>query len=509
MSTTIDLATLLERATAGCRQKKALIWESGECTYGEFRDRTHGLANALVKFGVSPGDRVGILFGNSPWFLEAFWAVIACGGIAAPLNTRLLPGEMERVLEDCDPKILILEGDFSPLVAEITPRVPSVRTIICRGTSIPPYWHNYETVIAENRGPWIQPLIDPRAPCALYYTAGSTGEPKAAIRNHLSMSWITFYRSSRHAEDTVYLHSSPMFHTNTISCAALLVAGGTMVIMRRFDPDVYLEQVDRYQVTDVSLRTTTAQRLLDSQKVSQLDGRSVLNIGFAASPLTKTVRDGIFQIFPNAKVTNGFGMTECSGIVSHTLSRESPKEPTCVGKPPPFTEVRIVDEKTQNVPEGDVGQVIVRSAGMMDGYWRSPGLTSEALRDGWLYTGDLGRFDEDKDLHLVGRKKDVIITGAENVRSLEVESVIELMPDVVEVAVIGLPDHEWGEAVTAVVVPRKQSLTGEDVIYHCRSKLAGYKVPKQVFFLESLPRNSNGKVVKPALHRLISKQPNN
>jgi long-chain acyl-CoA synthetase len=501
---TIDLATLLERATAGYGDNTALIWENGSCTYGALRDRMHRLANALVNLGVRPGDRVGILFGNSPWFIESFWAAIACGAIVAPLNIRLTPVEMERVLTDCEPKVLIFDGEFNSLISNVLPTARFVESVICRGSLPGVYWEDYEDLLEKSPITWKQELFDPVSPCALYYTAGSTGSPKAAIRNHLAMSWIAFYRAMRHSENTVYLHSTPMFHTNSVSCAALLVAGGQTVIMRRFDADLYLDLIERYRVTDVSLRTTTAQRLLDSPKVYSFNGSSVLNISFAASPLTKTVRDGVFRIFPNANVTNGFGMTECSGMANHTISRENPKEPTCVGKPPPFAEVKIVDVVSDTeVHRGEIGEVVVRSAGMMDGYWRSPELTAETIRNGWLYTGDLGRQDEDGDLHLVGRKKDVIITGAENVRSLEVEAVIESMEEVLEVAVIGLPSREWGETVSAAVVPRKDSLTAQEIIQYCRSRLAGYKIPKSIFFLDSLPRNSNGKVARPLLKTML------
>ena len=346
-------------------------------------------------------------------------------------------------------------------------------------------------------------LAPPRAeialddPCAIYYTAGTTGASKGAVRSHLSVTWGLGTLGSRIRHDEVYLGRAPMYHTggSLTGPFGALAAGATLVSMRSFDARALLEAVERHRVTRLYLHPTlVANAIFEELDRETYDLRSVRYLQWTAGPLPEATRGAILERFPGLPLETTYGMTEVSNIASYEYPGAGPLKPAnCVGFGPPGSQLDILDEAGLPLAAGEAGEIVVRSPTAMSGYWRDPATTAQVLVDGWLRTGDLGHLDDEGFLHLAGRQKDAIVTAGETVHASEVESVLANLPGLAEAAVIGLPDATWGEAVTAVVVG---SLPEADIVAACRAKLPGYKCPKRIIFAESIPRNGIGKVLK-------------
>jgi fatty-acyl-CoA synthase len=340
-------------------------------------------------------------------------------------------------------------------------------------------------------------------PCAIYYTAGTTGASKGAVRSHLSVAWGLGLLATRIASDDVYLARAPMYHTggSLTGPFAALAAGATLVSVRGFDARAVLTAVERHGVTRLYVHPTlVARAIFDELDRQRYDVSSIRYLQWTAGVLPEAVRAEILERFPGLPLETTYGMTEVSNIASYEYPGRGPLKPaSCVGLGPPGTELRIEHEAGQELNPGDQGEIVVRSPTAMSGYWRDPAATAQVLVDGWLHTGDLGRLDEDGRLYLTGRQKDAIVTGGETVHASEVETVLAGVPGVVEAAVIGLPDAAWGEAITAVVTG---SASTDDIAAACRAALPGYKCPKRVILVDAIPRNAIGKVVK---HELVAR----
>ncbi len=500
----IDAGKLLRRGAQRNPGKVAVIWEDGARTYGELLRRVDRLSAGLAARGVQRGDRVGVLFQNGPHFLEVWWAVAQMGAIVVPLSTRALPHDFVYVLNDAQAVAVLADAEFLPTLLDIRREVPSLRLLVGQGAPLP------EVVPFEALadGPAVAPPAVDLAlpdPCAIYYTAGTTGVSKGAVRSHLSVTWGLALLAARIPPSEIYLARAPMYHTggSLTRPFATLAAGATLVSMRHFDARALLSAVERYRLTRIYVHPTlVANALLDEMARHRYDLSSLRYIQWTAGPLPEAVRARLLDAFPGLPFEVTYGMTEVSNIASYEYTGGPLKAASCVGLGPVGTAVRIVDEDGQPAPAEQVGEVAVRSPTAMTEYWRDPERTATVLTAGWVHTGDLGFLDEDGYLHLAGRQKDSIKTGGETVHAVEVENALASLPAVLEAAVVGLPDATWGEAVTAIVVPRSgAALTPATVIAHCRERLPGYKCPKRVLFVDSLPKNSVGKVQKVELVR--------
>jgi long-chain acyl-CoA synthetase len=501
----IHVGKLLRRGAERNPGRVAVIWEEGTRTYGELLRRVDRLAAGLAARGVQPGDRVGVLFQNGPHFLEAWWAVAQMGAVVVPLSTRALPHDYVYVLNDAQATAVLADAEFLPTLMDLRHEVPSLRLVVGQGAPLPPEVVPFEALAT---GPAAAaPAVDLTLndPCAIYYTAGTTGVSKGAVRSHLSVTWGLALLAARIPPNEVYLARAPMYHTggSLTGPFATLAAGATLVSMRHFDARALLAAVEHYRLTRIYVHPTlVANALLDEMAHHHYDLSSLRYVQWTAGPLPEAVRARILAAFPGLPFEVTYGMTEVSNIASYEYSGGPLKAANCVGVGPVGTAIRIVDENDQPLPAERVGEVAVRSPTAMTEYWRDPERTATVLAGGWVHSGDLGYLDEDGYLHLAGRQKDSIKTGGETVHAVEVENALASLPGVVEAAVVGLPDATWGEAVTAVVVPRPGAeLTPSAVIAHCRHHLPGYKCPKHVLFVDSLPKNSVGKVQKPELVR--------
>lgn len=483
--------------------KTAFVFESRRYTFKQVNERVNRLINALADLGVEKGDRVGILAYNCPQYFEVF-GLAKAGRVCVPLNYRSVGRELVYLINDSESNTLILESEFADVVNSIRHELDGVRNFICLDAARENML-SYEQLIS--RFPPDEPTDDVEAddPCVLFYTSGTTGHPKGAIHTNKSLVAEIMLRHSDFGSDDIALCVMPFFHVagSATTLFPAFGSGATIVIHRTFDEALVLAAIEREKVTYVGLVPAMVIRLLEHPNLSQYDLSSLRTIMYVGAPMPiEVLRRGIGhfgEIF-----TQLFGQTETLNLAvldkeEHKLEG-SPKEIKkleSAGKPFVEGELRIVDEQGRDVPMGEVGEIVARSDRMMTGYWKMPDQTAETIKDGWLHTGDMGKMDEDGHIYLVDRKKDMIISGGENIYSREVEEVLYMHPAVLEAAVIGVPDEKWGESVKAVVVLKEGAAASEeDIIDFCKGHLASYKKPRSVEFQDSLPKTASGKIKK-------------
>ncbi len=475
-------------------------------SWGEVFRRVEVTAGFLASSGLRKGERVAVLSLNSHHYFELYFAVPLAGGILVPLNYRLADPELSDQLEEAEPSLLLTDAEFEERGRRLASRVHSVRQTLSTGS------REWESGLRKEHRLEVLPDVVEDDPVGIFYTGGAGGRSKGAVLTHRNLfdAAVQIGPAMGYREDDVYLHAGPMFHladgAGSLSCSLL---GATHVFIPSFDPLALMDVVHRWRVTTFTLVPTMYRMLMDAPEFDPERLSSLRRIFFSAAPMPEAMIRSIFECFP-CGIGQGYGMTEASSriavmppetyaaVLQGTEARKHLL--SSAGREVPGLEVRIVDDEGREVGVGEVGEIVVRGTVVMSEYWRRPDLTASALRGGWLHTGDLGYLDGDGYLYVVDRLKDMIISGGENVYSLEVESVIARHPAVADVAVVGLPDELWGERVHAVVVPRPGSEpTASEIRAFCRQHLAGYKVPKSVEFVQELPRTAAGKVLKDRL----------
>ncbi len=478
-------------------------------TWSELEDRVARLAGSFQSAGLNRNDRVAILARNSDVHLEYYFATIWAGGIFVPINYRLKPREMGPVLKNCGAEILIIDDYSYSKLGEILENSPVIKTIIYTGRNdAPEKLIDHESFL--NSG---EPVPDAdrfgEDVAMIIYTGGTTGQPKGVMLTHNnvisnSQSALKILNDDK---PWVYMHSAPMYHIADCQWnAGVTMTGGTHVFLEKFEPEKVLKTIDRYKVTHTALVPTMIKILCDVSDINSYDLSSLRKINFGGSPISSELIKKARDSFPTCEFIQGYGLTETSPNISMLPDRcntlENPKIESA-GRPVPGMSVKIVDKNGNEVPRGKIGEIITKGPHVMAGYWNQPKETERAIRNGWFHTGDLGYVDQNGFIFIVDRLKDMIITGGENVYSTEVETVFEKMDGVDSCAVIGIPDKKWGEAVHAIVVPKKNAeLSEENVRSHCRKYLADYKCPKSVEIRwEPLPVSGPGKVLKRELRK--------
>lgn len=483
--------------------KTAFIFEGQSHTFKQVNERTNSLANGLADLGIRKGDRVGILANNCPQYFEVF-GLAKAGMVCVPLNHRSVGRELSYLIDNSGITALILESEFVGLVDSIRHELETVRSFICLDAEVEGIL-NYEELI--RRFPAEEPTVDLEVddPCVLFYTSGTTGRPKGAIHTHRSLIAESRVPHRNLSASDVVLCVMPFFHVGG-SAAHLIpafTAGATLVIHKRFDEARVLETIHRERVTYVFLVPTMIIRILEHPRLMDYDLSSLHGVGYTGAPMPlEALRKGIALLgqvfFQELGQTETLNMTMLKRE-EHTLdgSLTELARLESVGRPLGEGELRIVDEQGRDVPLGEAGEIAARSERTMVGYWRMPEETAFTIRDGWLHTGDVGRMDEDGYVYLVDRKKDMIISGGENIYSREVEDILHMHPAVADAAVVGVPDEKWGESVKAVVVLKKGATTSEEeIIDFCKANLASYKKPRSVEFRDDLPKTASGKIRK-------------
>jgi acyl-CoA synthetase (AMP-forming)/AMP-acid ligase II len=500
---------LMEVARTGS-SKLAVTFEEHSFTFDELLARTFRLVHALENLGLEKGDRVAILSQNCHQYRELFWAVALGGFMIVPVNYRLTGGEIAYILNDSGAKVLLLSDEYTLLTDSIRVELKSVEHYV--GIQTRADWLvDYEEMLARSTAepPAELPLAEDLL--WLLYTSGTTGRPKGAMHTHRSVTALVdaAVKNFEIGEDTRSLVITPFYALSGGGWDSICSCMGSMtVIHRNFNPMDFLETVQNDRITDVHLVPVMINFIVNAPDIGKYDLSSLKRITYGASPMPpELLKKAIEKIGPI--FTQDYGCAE-GGLLTmlpeseHVL--DGPEEKTrrlaSCGKGLPEFDVRVLDESGNEVKPGEIGEMTVAGDCVMKGYWNMPEMTAETLRDGRLYTGDLATIDEGGFIYIVDRKKDMIISGAMNIYPREIEDVLFGHPAVLEAAVIGVPDDEWGESVKALVVLKQgMECTEDELIEFCKTRLAGYKKPRSVEFTDTLPRNPSGKVLKRELRK--------
>ncbi|WP_037368196.1 long-chain-fatty-acid--CoA ligase [Amycolatopsis orientalis] len=493
----------LHRSVQQTPDAPSTVFGERERTFAETAERVARLAGALREAGVRQGDRVAILALNSDRYAEFLLAVPWADAVFVPVNIRWAVPEISGSLVECDARVLFVDEKFAPMVPALRQEHPGLTTVVYCGDGAPPEGMlGYEELVAA-----AEPVEDARrgggSLAGVYYTGGTTGSAKGVMLSHdnLLTSALGSAATGRFCEPGGrMLHAAPMFHlADGAAWAAQTAIGGAHVIVPAFDPAGVLAAFSEHQVTSALLVPTMIGMLVSHPGTDGYDLSGVRHLIYGASPISEPVLEKAMALFPNAGFVQAYGMTELSPVATLLLpeDHDDPRRRLSAGRAAPHAEVRIVDDQDNEVPRGTVGEVVSRGGHVMLGYWNQPEATAQAVRDGWMHTGDGGRMDEDGYVYIVDRIKDMIVTGGENVYSVEVEKALALHPAVESCAVIGVPDSEFGERVHAVVVlAAGRTADAEELREFCKQRIAGYKTPRSVEFVESLPLSGAGKILK-------------
>jgi len=509
MGTGFSLTQSIRRSATLTPDATATIDGPRVRTHAMFVERVARFAGCLQSLGMQPGDRVSALALNSDRFLEYYMGTWWAGGLAAPLNIRWTNEEMARALRLAGSSVLVVDKTFAPRVADIREAAPCVREVIGIDLDTAQYL-DYETLMTNSMA--VEDLgRRGRDAACLLFTGGTTGTPKAVELSHESLvaAGIAMRAMGCGTKDRL-LHAPPLFHMGGLQMALChWLGGGTHVLIPSFDPAAVARAIREQAVTDVLLAPTMIEMFLSQAELVAEDLRSLRQIFYGTSPMTPALLARAMEVIPGATFVQGYGMTETAmtvmlGPEHHSEEGRKLGRLSSIGTPSPFAEVRIVSPDGTDLGRDQPGELWVRGPSVMSGYWRMPEETAAAFSDGWLKTGDGAFLDSGGFIHLTDRIKDMIITGGENVFSVEVEKVVATHPAVSAVAVIGVPHPQWGEQVHAVVVPTPgMDVAVADLVDFCRQRLAGYKVPRSISFLDELPLSAAGKVLKTELRQLM------
>jgi acyl-CoA synthetase (AMP-forming)/AMP-acid ligase II len=507
----------LRRAARLFPDKAAVIDGKHRYTYRQLEERVHRLSNALRQRGIGKGDKVAVLSPNSHRMLEAFFAVPQIGAVLAPLNYRLTTPDFEYILDHAEAKALLIDWEYAHQIAPLVERLTSLQHyLLLRGDEAPSAVLpavDYEDALADAAAVCPEPLpIDETDLATLNYTSGTTARPKGVMLTHNSFaSYILSHVTPADPEVSERnILTVPLYHIAGMQAMISAVYGGrSLIIQRQFEPSQWMDLVENEGVDRAMMVPTMLKMLMDHEEFPERDLSSLSVITYGAAPMPLEVIKQAIGKFPGVQFINAFGQTETAATITmlppddHVLqgSQEEVdrklKRLSSIGKPLEDVEVRIVNEHAGDVVIGEVGEIVARGQRLMKGYWRQEATTKETIKDGWLYTGDLGYWDEDGYIFLAGRARDFIKRGGEMISPEEVEQVLHSHPDIEEAAIIGVEDINWGERVRAVVVAKSgHSVDESDVIEYCRQRLASFKKPESVVVADELPRNPMGKVLK-------------
>jgi acyl-CoA synthetase (AMP-forming)/AMP-acid ligase II len=497
----------LERNAAIYRNKMALKCGDKRLTFGELKNRALQLANALFSLGLHKKDTVAFLDYNGVEYIEFHIGLPLAGLIAVPLNFRLVGEELRTIINNALCKALIYRSSFVPVLDEIREDLPSVKHFVCldgsRGHDM-----GYEELLTEGQAnDFSSPGED--EPAYILYTSGTTGAPRGVALTHRNM--LSAMRGNIVEQEIVpensFLHVASLFHIAPLQILlAFLYQGCTCVVTPQFDPQVTMELIQQECISNIFLVPRMISAISNHPELSQYDLSSLSTIAYGGTPTPPEVLRNFLDrwgpIFLQVYGASEAGLITVLRKHEHMINDKDgqPKYLNSCGREIIDVLIKVVNNEGNEVNPGEVGEILVKSEGVMQGYWQLPAETSECIKDGWFHTGDLGILNEDGYLFHKDRKKYMIISGGENIYPAEVENVLHMMPEILEAAVIGVPDEKWGETVKAVVVLKAgHSFSERDIITFCKRNLAGYKKPTSVDFMRELPRNAAGKILKGVL----------
>jgi fatty-acyl-CoA synthase len=502
----------LYRAVDLFGKKVGVVSGAKRFTYAEFGARAERLASGLRALGIRPGDRVAYLSFNNHQLLEGYYGVVMAGAIVMPLNVRLTLAELTAILNHSGARMLVFENDFAPLIEALRTACPAIQHFVTVDDKIPVASMTYEELLASGRPDRVDyTSIDENSIAELFYTSGSTGTPKGVMLSHrtLYLHGLAVAATFNRQDNAVELHTIPLFHANGWGRPQTAPLNGVkQVMVRRFEPTAVFRLIEEEGATTMSVVPTMANALLNAPDLAKYDFSSLTEIhigGAAASPELVERMERAFH----CKVLGGYGLTETAPVATSARDKctvvykddvDRIHHRAMAGWPLPGCEIRVADSQMRDVPRDmeSIGEVVIRGDNVMDGYYKDPEGTAAVMTDGWLHTGDMAVWDEENYIHIVDRKKDIIISGGENISSIEVEKAIFAHPAVFECAVVSAPDAKWGEIPVAfVVIKPGHKLTQEEMCVFLQERIAKFKIPRAVEFVAgALPKTGTGKILK-------------
>jgi long-chain acyl-CoA synthetase len=504
----MTLVANLERGANEYPDRTIYIFQEEEATYGQVYTGAKKIAAYLAEKGIGKGDHVALLLGNSPQFLLAYYGVLLSGAAVVPINPMYTPKEILYILHNSQAKVAITLAPLFPAVEHIKGSLPHLQEVVVVGDTTEHVWvSSFEKMIAHSNENWQCPEITDDDLAVILYTSGTTGHPKGAMltqRNMASNADAIAEYLGVTSEDR-FITVLPIFHVfcMTVCMNAPIAVGGTMIILPRFSPVEVAQAISQYQATVFAGVPTMYNFMMQTPQITP-DDLSSLRICVSGGASLPVALLHNFEKRFNKVISEGYGLSEAAPVTAFNPVK-GVRKPGSIGIDIPGVENKIVDAEGEELERGQVGELIVRGPNVMKGYLNMPEETAVAIRDGWLYTGDMAYMDEDSYIFVVDRKKDMIIVGGYNVYPREVEEVLYTHPLVVEAAVIGAPDENLGETVQAYVVRKDETLTEEELKVYCRQELVKYKVPDRIIFIEELPKNTTGKILRRALREQIVK----
>lgn len=505
----MNVSQLLTKSAKTFPENLALVHGPKSLTYAQFNARVNRLANALCRLGIQQGDNVAILQYNYPETLESIFACFKVGCGAVPINFRLHPNEFAFIIDHSEAKAVILSPEFNEAIIGIRERIPNVRhliTLSCAQGEI----LDYEELLPVESDQFRDADVQPDDLAWLFYTSGTTGMPKGAMLTHRNLiaTTMNFYADicPGFGPDDVVLHAAPLSHGSGIYALPNIGKAATNVILesKSFDPELIFKTIQEYRITNMFAAPTMIKLMVESPAVDKYDHSSLRALNYGGAPmLVEDLKQAMARLGPC--LVQLFGQGESPMTITYLPHRDhllegSPdqmKRISSAGFPRTDVEVKIFDGNGSELSPGETGEIVTRSDLVMKGYWRNPEATAVTMKNGWLHTGDMGYMDEKGYLFIMDRSKDMIISGGENIYSREIEEVLIQHEAVREVAVIGVPDPQWGEAIKAVVARLPgQTATEEELISFCKNNIASYKKPKSIDFVDELPKNNYGKILK-------------
>ena len=508
------LTQALKRAVQVNGNKLATQDHDRKNTWSKSLNRISKLAGAMKSLGFKNNERSAILSLNSDRYFESLYAAVWAGGIFVPINTRLAPPEIEFWINDSESSIVFVDENFSKIIEELRAngKISSVKECVYMSDgSCPDSMHNYENIL-NSAEPVEDALRSYNDIAGLFYTGGTTGRSKGVMLSHTNLVSNSFntLTALNIPKDPRWVHAAPMFHIADVTGAiAITHIAGQHYFIPSYSPDGVLKAIQNYSITDTLLVPTMINMLVHHPDIDKYDLSSLRQITYGASPMPESVIIKAMEVIPECKFCHAYGMTECAPLLTtagpdcHVFEGEKANLYKSTGIAVPGVEIKIIDKNDKELPRGQVGEVAARGPNVMLGYWRQKELTEKALHNGWMHTGDGGYMNENGYVYIVDRVKDMIISGGENIYSAEVENAVYQLEGVIECAVIGIPDKQWGEIVHAIV--RKDTgskIDEEKVIIHCKNLIAGFKCPKSVSFRDDpMPLSGAGKILKTELRK--------
>jgi len=484
-----------------------------EITWKEFDDRVNRVANALIDRGVRKGDKVIHWMMNSINWLEAYFGLIRTGAWAVPLNFRFTGQDFKYCADIAEGKLMILSEQFIDRVKEVRSQLPTIKNYIVVSQSIPEGMEDFEQVISKSSPQPVEAGLRDDDECGLYFTSGTTGAPKPILLTHKNMECAAITENRHHyqSHDDNFIIIPPLYHTGAkMHWFGNLIVGARAVLLTEFNPKNLFDAVHKERGTIVWLLVPWVQDILVALDKGELKKEDydlscwrLMHTG--AQPIPPSLIRDWQQYFPDMQYASNYGLSESTGPGCVHLNIEDSHNLEATGKAGFNWETRIVNDKGEDVPRGQVGELLVKGNGVMKEYYKNPEKTAETLEDGWLHTGDMAKQDDERFIYIVDRKKDLVISGGENIFPVEVEEVLRRHEKIYDAGVIGIPDARLGEIVVAVIDPKPgEMLTGEEVNQFCEQNLPRYKRPRRIIF-DQVPRNPTGKIEKPKLREKYAK----